>query len=748
MKKSSAREKFEELKKAQEELRRMQGLQNAENSVEAQNKKPDLSGKIAKLGKKAEKMKEIITKKAEKLGNAKETIAKKAEKLGKKIQNVVDGTKEKFAKSKAAVTIEDVQGMVSSDQEREDIKPKPDTEKKAEVKSGEESKAEKKAEVVPETEPKEEAGSKEETAQETKVEGIEVTGAESQGESVPGTEEKEIAESQEESVPEAEVNEKAELKAEPQEEPQPESEVKQTAAMIAMLPGSKEAVPDADEVSPETPSPDQNRWNRFFTKCKTAVFNHKKAILYSGTAILAVLICIYGYFAFYYQDKFFKGTYINQVACEGMTVDQVEEQIREEVENYKIAVVFRGDITEDITGGDIDYQYVSSGEVQKIKDQQNPLLWFSGLFKERDYTAEKTASFHEEKLREKMESMDPMKESSQIVPTDARVDYIDGEFVIIEEEQGSQLDTEAVIHVVEQAIHKSVPGVNLEEADVYAKPGVTKEDAGLQKECEQLNELARVNVTYRLPNGEKILNGEDLKTWLDVDEEGNYVKNEETFEANIKEFVAELAEEVDTRGKARPFHTTSGLDVTVKGGTYGWRIDQENEIAALTANIENHETVEREPEYNSREKYTENNGLGTTYIEVNLTEQHLYYYQNGEIVLESDFVSGMMIKSRYTPEGVYFLSWKTTDTYLTGQTNPETGKPSYRSHVNYWMPFNGGIGFHDALWRGSFGGAIYKNGGSHGCINMPLEKAKKLYAMIDKETPIVCVYTGDYELYY
>ena len=192
----------------------------------------------------------------------------------------------------------------------------------------------------------------------------------------------------------------------------------------------------------------------------------------------------------------------------------------------------------------------------------------------------------------------------------------------------------------------------------------------------------------------------------------------------------------------------SSQAVTVKGGSYGWRIDQKEEIAALTANIENHETVKREPEYNSREKYTENNGIGTTYIEVNLTEQHLYYYQEGEIVLDSDFVSGMMIRSRYTPEGVFFLDWKTTDTYLTGQINPETGQPSYRSHVNYWMPFNGGIGFHDAHWRNRFGGTIYKSGGSHGCINMPLEKAKKLYSLIDKETPIICVYTDAYELYY
>ena len=43
------------------------------------------------------------------------------------------------------------------------------------------------------------------------------------------------------------------------------------------------------------------------------------------------------------------------------------------------------------------------------------------------------------------------------------------------------------------------------------------------------------------------------------------------------------------------------------------------------------------------------------------------------------------------------------------------------------MPFNGGIGFHDASWRSKFGGTIYQYSGSHGCINLPVDKAKLLY---------------------
>ena len=75
---------------------------------------------------------------------------------------------------------------------------------------------------------------------------------------------------------------------------------------------------------------------------------------------------------------------------------------------------------------------------------------------------------------------------------------------------------------------------------------------------------------------------------------------------------------------------------------------------------------------------------------------------------------------------------KDTDTYLVG--------PGYRTHVDYWMPFNGGIGFHDASWRGSFGGSIYLYSGSHGCINLPTSAAATLYENIEAGCPVLCFY--------
>lgn len=56
------------------------------------------------------------------------------------------------------------------------------------------------------------------------------------------------------------------------------------------------------------------------------------------------------------------------------------------------------------------------------------------------------------------------------------------------------------------------------------------------------------------------------------------------------------------------------------------------------------------------------------------------------------------------------------------------------------MPFNGGIGIHDAIWRSQFGGNIYKTNGSHGCVNAPPYLAQKIFENIEPGTPIVCYY--------
>ena len=106
------------------------------------------------------------------------------------------------------------------------------------------------------------------------------------------------------------------------------------------------------------------------------------------------------------------------------------------------------------------------------------------------------------------------------------------------------------------------------------------------------------------------------------------------------------------------------------------------------------------------------------YILVSISDQKLWFYKKGKLQLTSAVVTGQS-GEHDTPRGTYRIQYKATDIYLRG--------PDYKTFVNYWMPFNGEYGLHDALWRNSFGGNIYSYNGSHGCVNLPYSVAERIF---------------------
>lgn len=220
-----------------------------------------------------------------------------------------------------------------------------------------------------------------------------------------------------------------------------------------------------------------------------------------------------------------------------------------------------------------------------------------------------------------------------------------------------------------------------------------------------------------------------ISSWISFNE-----KNEITFdEDSMLEYISSLATKYNTYGTTRTFTTTNGQVIKIPAGDYGWSISQTKEVENLKNDLLKGETIEREPTwlYVGYGSYTNQNGLdiGDSYIEIDISSQHLWLYVDGILKLESDFVSGNESKGHVTPSGVFGLTYKTKNATLKG--------PGYATPVSYWMPFNRDIGLHDATWRNSFGGKIYKTSGSHGCINLPKEKAKEIYNYIDTYFPII-----------
>lgn len=119
--------------------------------------------------------------------------------------------------------------------------------------------------------------------------------------------------------------------------------------------------------------------------------------------------------------------------------------------------------------------------------------------------------------------------------------------------------------------------------------------------------------------------------------------------------------------------------------------------------------------------------LPDLFVEVDISDQTVKLYKDNDVILTTLCVTGK--DSTPTRIGYFPITYKTYDTYLRG--------PGYNSHVNYWMPFDGGIGLHDAAWRNEFGGDIHFNGGSHGCVNMPNDAAKTIYENVEAGSKVL-----------
>jgi len=186
--------------------------------------------------------------------------------------------------------------------------------------------------------------------------------------------------------------------------------------------------------------------------------------------------------------------------------------------------------------------------------------------------------------------------------------------------------------------------------------------------------------------------------------------------------------------------TANGKTVEVKGGDYGWKINQDKEYTTLVGNITAGETISREPVYSQHgADHGDDNDYGNTYAEVDLSSQYMWFIKDGTVVLESGIVTGNPNKGYATPQGSYTLTYKTRNAVLKGALRAD-GTREYETPVSFWMPFNGGIGFHDATWQSSFGGSRYLSNGSHGCVNLPYSVAEQLYSLIQDDTPIILHY--------
>lgn len=485
--------------------------------------------------------------------------------------------------------------------------------------------------------------------------------------------------------------------------------------------------PDIPEVIDETPVPvwsDEGKRR----------FPWKKAGIITGASIAGIAVVVYISGMIYLKDKFFMNTTINGFDVSYCTVPEVEATIAGDIGTYSLVLQERGGDKETIKADQIDYRYVSNGEVQAFLEQQQLFNWPAAVFGVSQFAFESSTAFDEDKLDDRIDELKCFDKKVEQAPADAYMAFNGKTYEMAVEKQGKKVEKRQLRKVLREVITEGETTVSLEDTDCYAKPKVTSDDKDLQNLIRDMNEYAEVKITYQFGEEQEVLDGSTIHKWLSYDEEGNVTIDDE----KIRLYVDYLADRYDTYKRPRHYQTQDGSYVTVEGGSYGWLIDREAEAVELKHLIYNGINANgRDPMYAQTAVSRANSDLGNDYIEIDLTKQHLWMYIDGEPFIDSDFVSGTYnVSRRRTPPGTFTLYYKKSPSVLRSNYPGD----SYETPVTYWMPFNGGVGLHDAYWRGSFGGEIYRNSGSHGCINLPSNVAKAIYGEIYAGMPIICFY--------
>lgn len=441
--------------------------------------------------------------------------------------------------------------------------------------------------------------------------------------------------------------------------------------------------------------------------------------------VLAVLAGAgYGVAYAYFSDHLVPGTKVAGIDASNMTRDEVARAVAEREAAWSEQVTSPTGFSLTLTAADVGVKVDAQAVADDAFAKTDPVRWPLDLLAPKTTGLGKRESVDQEALAAYVQqAVDAYNQGAQ-APTDATVsfDATQAAYVVSAESAGTQLDPAAVTEAVRRGVSERAAQVELDDS-ALAKPAVSSGDEGLNQVAASANAMIGTQVPIT-KDGKTVatVDTDQLASWVSVSDDNQVQLDEDAVRTWVKKNLTRAAKGED--------------DEHVFG------LDADKTTAALTASVKEGAGAPVELVTKTiKDKPKETDGAAELgrHLDVNLSTQYARFYdENGKVIWESDIVSGKTSEGRDTPTGDFHIMGKQTDRDLVGADEDHDGEPDYVSHVQYWMPFrSGGYGLHDASWRSSFGGTIYKNNGSHGCVNLPTSKAAELYQIVKKGDRVV-----------
>lgn len=452
------------------------------------------------------------------------------------------------------------------------------------------------------------------------------------------------------------------------------------------------------------------------------VYMKKKGILI-GTSVAAILVIAFLVTTQYFNQHFLPNTTVDNVNVSNLSISDAKSKIENAPDNQKLVLYVGKEKWKTINKKPFINSSTIESKLKEAKDSQNAWTWPIAFFKQHQIQTqsimnEDKVKNYQATIQRDIQTYNKGKKGA----VNASLTFINDQIVFTKSHNGTKLDVKEATQAITNALCHNEKSINL--SNTVQKPTITKNSPSLKKQVQQMEKIGSLEAYYDF-NGKKVqIPQSEIKSWLMLDMNGDIALNQ----AKVANYVQQIANKYNTYKHDVPFKSTAEGTVKLPADVYSWSINVPMETTALSEAILAGKNFTRTP-ITTGSASPKGSFVGNTYIEVDLAKQHMWYYKDGKLVLDTDIVSGK--PTQETPIGFYYVWNKERNKVLKGQ--------DYASPVSYWMPINwDGVGIHDSDWQVAYGGTRWKDGfGSHGCINTPPTVMANLYNKTAVGTPVI-----------
>lgn len=460
----------------------------------------------------------------------------------------------------------------------------------------------------------------------------------------------------------------------------------------------------------------KNTGKRVASKSKNRQYNgrRKSRFIFPIVFIVVLLVTLaISAFCLYQSNHFKNGTLINGVDCSHLTVAESLEKLNQHISETNITLGFI-DTSYTLSASSFGLSLSSTEELQGFLETQHSSKEEINTFTLSNFSLEK------DRLKETLSELPSFMKENMVSAQDAYVFFSEEDHLLtlVPEVRGNIIDFDTAFNLAVDQLQSGIDTIDFSSL-IQSEPEITS--SKFEENVSKINAILNTTITYNITDSKTlVLDKSIMKDWITVSEDGMYSID---IDSHLPEFINLLEEESKDTTVFFEFEATDLGTVTVPAKKLS--LNKEAELSRLKACLENGKSDSLIPLYHLE--------IGNSYVEVDLGRQHVWMYVDGICILDTDCVTGNK-GNHDTREGYFFLTGKTRNAILRGWNDNGT---RYASPVSFWMPFDGGIGLHDASWRTTFGGEIYIGNGSHGCVNLPKATAEKIYNNITFDMPII-----------